>query len=76
VRFTVEKGVLSTRHIVRRGENVKVQGGVDKWFLQKCSQNQTHSGPVLCERALIFARLKYVKKCVLIFCLYVNKYVA
>jgi hypothetical protein len=52
----------STGQIVRRAENCKVQDDVYKTFLQKRSQNQTLSGPVLCEKALIFARFKYIKE--------------
>jgi hypothetical protein len=56
----------STGQILRRAENGNVRDVVDKWLLQKRSQNQTISRPVLCEKALIFAQLShtYIEMCV------------
>ena len=51
----------STGQIVRRAKNGKVQDALYKWFLQKRSQNQTTSGPFLCQSVLIFAWFKYLK---------------
>ena len=77
VSVPASKDGSSTGQIVRRDENAKVQDVLHKRFLLKRSQNQTLSGPILCEKALIFASCQIRKwNCMLIFYLYVTKYVA
>jgi hypothetical protein len=76
VSTPASKDGSSTEQIGRRVENVKVQDFVGKRLLQKRSQNQTLSGPVLCERTLTSASFQIHKRnCVLMFYLYVNKYI-
>lgn len=44
----------SSRKMMRRANNDKVENAVFTWFVQKRSQGQPISGPVLCEKALLF----------------------
>ncbi|MFS1564304.1 MAG: hypothetical protein ACL7AX_13000 [Candidatus Arsenophonus phytopathogenicus] len=44
----------SSRKMMRRANNDTVDDAVFKWFVQKRSQGQPISGPILCEKALRF----------------------
>jgi hypothetical protein len=47
--------VLHKKNMMRRVGNGKVHDAVYKWFLQKRSQGQPISGPVVLERALVYS---------------------
>ncbi|UYV79405.1 hypothetical protein LAZ67_17002495 [Cordylochernes scorpioides] len=44
----------STRKMMRKPQNDKVDDALYKWFLQQRSQGEPISGPILCEKALVF----------------------
>jgi hypothetical protein len=45
----------SMRKTMKLAENTKLDDAVYKWFLQKWSTGEPISGPLLCEKALLFS---------------------